>query len=133
MNPLQPPTNIQREVSKEQKTSTTSTNQSPRATSSLNKKIITNPPPANSYTNSFDCGKPTFIVVAGGPSGPYGEIANTRAKEYFNANDLVIMDEGGSRFVVEPSHNAKEYWMKRIQDDGIGSTQYDDVGCDWIQ
>ncbi|MEK7509987.1 MAG: hypothetical protein AAB567_00285 [Patescibacteria group bacterium] len=88
---------------------------------------ITNPP------SSPDCGKSTFIVIAGGPNGPYGEGANTRATEYFNANDLTIRDEGGSRFVVEPSNNTKQYWMKKVQDDGIGSSQYDNVGCDWVQ
>jgi len=91
---------------------------------------ITNPPPLNNR----DCGKTTFIVIAGGPSGPYGEAANTRAREYFRINGLAVTGESGiSRFVVESSSNTKQYWMKKIQDDGIGSTQYDDEGCDWVQ
>lgn len=101
--------------------------------STITSKVEIGTTTVNPPFNSPDCGKMTFVVIAGGPSGPYGDVANARAIEYFKTNGLTIEDQGGSRFVVQPANNAKTYWMKKIQDDGIGSTQYDNVGCDFIQ
>jgi len=84
-------------------------------------------------TPLLDCGKSTFIVIAGGPSGPYGEQANAKARQYFSLNGLKIEDESGSRFVVQPTVNTRDYWMGKIVSDMIGSSQYDNVGCDWAE
>jgi len=115
-------------------TETTTPSLLPSNTVSQRPSPANSPPTQTSTPGSFDCGKSTFIVIAGGPHGPYDKAANERAMVYFKEHNLKIVSEGGSRFIVEPPEkSARNYWMEKVSEDGIGSTQYDNVGCDRIR
>ncbi len=76
-----------------------------------------------------DCGKETFIVIAG---PPHSMETNDKARNYFQTNQFTIDEESGSRFVVKPpATNTKKYWMEKVYTDGIGTTSFDNIGCDF--
>ena len=75
-----------------------------------------------------DCGKPTLIVYV---FKQVSSVTQEEARVYFKRNNIAIISQSGSEFIVRPPAGERNFWGQKIQDDKIGDATLDNVGCDF--